>query len=313
MKILVVASGNSKTISPFIIEQVESLKNLNIYIEYFFIEGKGWAGYLKNIFYLKRKIRNKNFNLIHAHYGLSGLLATLQRKIPVIITFHGSDINISKNYKWSFIASRLSKKNIFVHKDQHKKLKISLDNKYIIPCGINLKIFCPKNRKKSRNILGWNQNKVYILFSSSFDNPVKNIDLARKSIQNLKNTKLVELKGYNKTQLANLMNAADLLLVTSFSETGPLVVKEAAACHCPIVSTDVGDVKKVIRNLKNSHITNYNVKEINNTIKKIINSKNQNQDNRLDLSDYSLEQTAKKIKKVYQDSLESPATQSTNG
>ena len=52
------------------------------------------------------------------------------------------------------------------------------------------------------------------------------------------------------------------------------------------------------------------VKEINNTIKKIINSKNQNQDNRLDLSDYSLEQTAKKIKKVYQDSLESPATQS---
>ena len=75
----------------------------------------------------------------------------------------------------------------------------------------------------------------------------------------------------------------------------------------------MGDVKKDIRNLKNSYITNYNVKEINNTIKKIINSKNQNQDNRLDLSDYSLEQAAKKIKKVYQDSLESPATQSTNG
>jgi glycosyltransferase involved in cell wall biosynthesis len=108
------------------------------------------------------------------------------------------------------------------------------------------------------------------------------------------------------------MNAADLLLVTSFSETGPLVVKEAVACHCPIVSTDVGDVKEVIKNIKNSHITNYNVKEIHNTIKKVIKTKNQNQDNKLDLSHYSLEHAAKKIKKVYQDSLESPTTQSTN-
>ena len=55
MKILVVASGNSNTTSPFIMEQVESLENLNIYIEYFFIEGKGWTGYLKNIFNLKKK------------------------------------------------------------------------------------------------------------------------------------------------------------------------------------------------------------------------------------------------------------------
>ena len=61
MKILVVASGNSKTISPFIIEQVESLKNLNIYIEYFFIEGKGWDGYLKNIFYLISHFYNHAF------------------------------------------------------------------------------------------------------------------------------------------------------------------------------------------------------------------------------------------------------------
>ena len=99
MKVLIVASGNYSEASPFIIDQVNSLRKLGVKIEYFLIKGKGWSGYLKNLLILNKKIKNNHFDLIHAHYGLSGLLATLQRKVPVIITFHGSDINIKKNYK----------------------------------------------------------------------------------------------------------------------------------------------------------------------------------------------------------------------
>ena len=55
------------------------------------------------------------------------------------------------------------------------------------------------------------------------------------------------------------MNASDLLLITSFSETGPIVAKEAIACNCPIVSTDVGDVKILINNIRNCFITNLNI------------------------------------------------------
>jgi glycosyltransferase involved in cell wall biosynthesis len=46
------------------------------------------------------------------------------------------------------------------------------------------------------------------------------------------------------------MNAADVLLVTSSHEGGPLVVREALACNLPIVSVDVGDVRKRISNLQ---------------------------------------------------------------
>ena len=303
MRILIVASGNTKAASPFIIEQVESLKKIDIHIEYFLIKGKGWTGYLRSLSKLKKKIKNKKFNLIHAHYGLSGLLATLQRRIPVIITFHGSDININKNYKWSFIASRLSSKNIFVHKDQPKKLKVMLNEKDIIPCGINLKIFQPKDKVALRKKLNWDQNKVYILFSSSFDKPVKNVNLAYKSTQNIKNSELIELKNYTKIELSNLMNAADLLLVTSFSETGPLIVKEAIACNCPVVSTDVGDVKEIIVKRKNSFVTSYNPKEIEAVIKKVIKLKKPVPKNELTLQEYDLNYAAQRIKVVYQECL----------
>ena len=303
MRILIVASGNTKAVSPFIIEQVESLKKIDIHIEYFLIKGKGWTGYLKSLSKLKKKIKNKKFNLIHAHYGLSGLLATLQRKIPVIITFHGSDININKNYKWSFIASRLSSKNIFVHKDQPKKLKVMLNEKDIIPCGINLKIFQPKDKVALRKKLDWDQKKVYILFSSSFDKPVKNVNLAYKSTQNIKNSELIELKNYTKIELSNLMNAADLLLVTSFSETGPLIVKEAIACNCPVVSTDVGDVKEIIVKRKNSFVTSYNPKEIEAVIKKVIKLKKPVPKDELTLQEYDLNYAAQRIKVVYQECL----------
>ena len=58
------------------------------------------------------------------------------------------------------------------------------------------------------------------------------------------------------------MNASDLLLITSFSETGPIVAKEAIACNCPIVSTDVGDVKEIINDYDGCYITRFSIEDI---------------------------------------------------
>ena len=78
--------------------------------------------------------------------------------------------------------------------------------------------------------LGWGENKNYVLFSSRFDNSIKNAALAKLVLKNLDvEIELIELKGYTKHEVRILMNAADLLLVTSFSETGPIVVKKALA------------------------------------------------------------------------------------
>ena len=299
MKVLIVASGNSAVISPFVKEQGDSLKEIGLDIDYFLIKGKGITGYLKNYFNLNRLIKTNTYDIIHAHYGLSGLLATFQSFVPVVITFHGSDVNLNRtNFYLSFLASRLSDANIFVHESLSKKLSLFSDKAEIIPCGVNLNLFKPIDKLASRDKLGLDHNYNYVLFSSSFNNKIKNAALAKLALSNFENIILLEMKGYSREEVHLLMNAVDILIVTSHSETGPLVVKEALACNCPIISTDVGDVKKLANGTKNCYIVEYDAKQIEQRIRDILSS-NKKSDGRAAVKHLSLEKIATDVYSVY--------------
>ncbi|HET6744690.1 MAG TPA: glycosyltransferase family 4 protein [Candidatus Limnocylindria bacterium] len=58
-----------------------------------------------------------------------------------------------------------------------------------------------------------------------------------------------------RPELAELMNAADCLLVTSAFETGPTVAYEALACGLPVVATAVGQIPELVRNGSNGEVT----------------------------------------------------------
>ena len=117
-----------------------------------------------------------------------------------------SDINIKKNKKLSYIASKLSVENIFVHPILPKKIKYNRKRVYIIPCGVNLQTFYPIDRDQCRQKLGFKNNERYILFSSSFDNKVKNYPLAMKAINVVdKDINLIELRAYSREKVNLLM------------------------------------------------------------------------------------------------------------
>lgn len=245
MKILIICSFNTNQISPFISEQVELLSKTGVSVKYFLINGKGFRGYLKNIGPLKEEIRSYQPDIVHAHYGLAGLLANLQRIIPVITTFHGSDIILLRNRIYSQASAILSRYTIFVSKDFSTKL-IFKGQSSIIPSGVDLEQFFPMEKSEARRLLNLPPDETLLLFAGSFENTIKNYSLAKAAVDLLDHVRLVELKGYSRREVNLLLNACDAALMTSLHEGSPQFIKEAMACNRPIVSTNVGDVKYIL-------------------------------------------------------------------
>lgn len=280
MKVLVVCSGTRGTLSPFVKEQIDTLSNLGVEFSLFQIKKGGLFGYLLHLNSLRKTIKRINPDLIHAHYGLSGLLANLQRSVPVVTTFHGSDINEAKVYKYSKFAHRLSIASIFVEKSNMQKIR-KHDFSFLIPCGIPTSIFYSVSKEEAAKKMGINTNSINILFSSSFNIPVKNYKLAKISCSILEtkiNSKinLIELKGYSRDDVNLLLNACDSVLLTSFSEGSSQFIKEAMACNCPIVTTNAGDVKWVLGNTSGSFITSFEPEDVAEKLKLAIEFRREN-------------------------------------
>ncbi len=240
--------------APFITEQVEALEQQGVVCRYFGINNKGIGGYLKHIRGFQQAIQDFRPDVIHAHYGLSGLLANFQRKIPVVTTYHGTDINDKRLLRLSKWSIRFSAFNVFVSPENVRLARPPHNHYALVPCGINLNDYPQMDKNQARESLGWESNRHFILFSGAFDNQIKNAPLAQSAVNQLDNTSLVELKGFSRPQVAQLMNAADALVMTSFTEGSPQVIKEAMACGCPIVSVDVGDVKEITDGIDGCYI-----------------------------------------------------------
>lgn len=269
MKVLIVASYNKNRFAPFVVEQAHALQQQGIIVDYFGVVGKGIKGYLKSLSSLRKKIKEFQPDMIHAHYGLSGLLANLQSKVPVVTTYHGSDINVATVRRFSKMAMCLSAWNVFVSQRNVELAKIH--KKFsLLPCGIDVDNFTLQDKSEARNALGWDQNGKYVLFAGAFDNEVKNAPLAQAAVQLLSNVHLIEMKGYSRQEVATLFYAADALLLTSFTEGSPQVVKEAMACNCPVVTVDVGDVKERLERVYLSAVVERNPQTISDALKFIM-------------------------------------------
>ena len=275
MKVLVICSFKERIeghIAPFVREQVEALHASGLECVVFLVKGKGVLGYLKQLKPLKDKIKECCPDVIHAHFGLCGLLANLQRKVPVVTTYHGSDINDKKAFPFSQWAMRISAWNIFVSRKTLETAKPK--KKYsLLPCGINLSDLQLTGKSKARQRMKLDADKRYILFAGAFDNAVKNSPLAKEAVSLLcdRSVELLELKGYSREEVTLLMCAADAFLMTSFTEGSPQVIKEALACGCPIVSVDVGDVKERVDGVEGCFVAETREpKELANLLKKAL-------------------------------------------
>ena len=72
---------------------MESLRRAGVEVELLLLQGRSqkWS-YLKGIFQLHECLAKGSFDLVHAHYGLAGMVGRTEWKAPVVVTFHGDDL-----------------------------------------------------------------------------------------------------------------------------------------------------------------------------------------------------------------------------
>lgn len=251
MRVLICVSGNAPDFKfeynqVFVYEQIESVCKLDPSVEYrvFTVVGKGIKGYLASFKSLRRVIKEYKPDIIHAHCGQVGAITVLQRSVPVITTFHGSDVNKPRMKPISSFASLLSTCSFFVSNRLKDELKIRGKDCLVIPCGVDHDVFRPLDQDECKKRLGLDPDRRYILFASDFRNSIKNPALAQAVAAHFPQVDLLEIKGRTRNEVAWLINGAELVLMTSHSEGSPQIIKEAAACGQRIVTVDVGDVRE---------------------------------------------------------------------
>lgn len=158
----------------------------------------------------------------------------------------------------------------------------------IVPCGVNMELFKPIDRTIARQKLGITDEYI-VLFVGRID-PLKGADRLLKAMPHL-NTynglrlviiggdeysrseveKLRKLTGeldiqdrvtfqgmVKQEQLPYFYSAADVCAVPSYYESFGLVALESLACGTPVVATDVGDLKNIIRQGETGYVVDEN-------------------------------------------------------
>jgi len=266
LKVLFVFSENSKAGANYLIRsQGASLKRAGLEVNYYPIRGKGFRGYLNNVLPLRNYVKSQYFDIIHAHYSLSAIIATLSGCRPLVVSLMGSDIRLGflmkhvvKLFSWLFWKEIIVKAPDMIDYIWTKKFRI-------IPNGVNTSLFVPSDKQSAINSLGWNNKKNHLLFAANPLRPVKNFSLMKKAFKLLENKENIDLHillDITHNDVPQYINASDVVVLTSLWEGSPNVIKEAMACNCPIVSTDVGDVKWVFGNTDGCYITSFEPEDV---------------------------------------------------
>ncbi|MCG6973863.1 MAG: glycosyltransferase [Desulfobacterales bacterium] len=238
---------------------------------------------------------NMTYDIVHSHYWISGVLGLMLNSswnAFHVITYHtlGAVKNVScpmENASELRLADekKLAKHcdRIIVPTEKDKDYLIQYynapgDNIRIVPCGVNLERFKPRDKNSARRQLTLPVNDPMILYVGRFA-PIKGLNRLLKSFslttrpsrsvlvmvggdgehsfmaQQLKNKamalhiqdRLIFAGRVDQEILPLYYNAADVLVVPSYYESFGLVALEALACGTPVVTAAVGAMKQIVK------------------------------------------------------------------
>jgi glycosyltransferase involved in cell wall biosynthesis len=225
--------------------------------------------------YLWLKNHLKEFNVLHLHaptYGITllpfrkyryktfkGWIEAVERtNTPTIVHFHGmineNDIGLIMNYLNDVRAADFL--ITVCHETELKLRRLGVKKEIIvIPNGIDLELFNPRKYPKK-------VKKEFVVLYASGKNEAKGfsylMEAERKLEKEIPNSKVILLgAGFKKVlyqQMPKYVSQADVVVLPSLGEGFGLSLIEGMAMKKPVIGTNIGGIKEIIKNGENGFL-----------------------------------------------------------
>lgn len=248
----------------FVKEQVASLEKKNVDCKLVFIDALtgGKLEYLKKISVIRKVAQSSD--VIHCHHAYSAFLTIFLARVnkPVIASFLSSEKGETETiFRRVLYRSVMRRCAAFIDKSDPEIESRRHRKGHYLPNGVDMQFFQPAEKTEAQRQLGLAPG-TYALFcaSGSVHRPEKRYDLFRETLNILNKShgqdiKELILSNIDRSLTPNYFNAAAFHLLTSDYEGSPNSIKEAMSCNLPVVSTDVGNVRSLMQDVKGCYIS----------------------------------------------------------
>jgi len=237
----------------FVHDQVEALRRIDGVNVELFAFPPGLRSYPRAARELRRRYRDEQFDVIHAHFGLTAWPALALRGAPHVVTFHGTDLAHPRSGRLSRAALRFIDLAATVSASLAREQLAGAGVRRrvaVLPCGVDLARFRPLPRAEARARLGLDVDAPYLLFPADPERTEKRFDRARAVAGDVP---LLTLGDVDPDDVPLWINAANAVLVSSEREGFGLAVLEALACDVPVLATPVGVAPLALEGVAGTH------------------------------------------------------------
>jgi glycosyltransferase involved in cell wall biosynthesis len=302
----------------FVYSQAQSLERIGIDLDILYVPGyRSTREYLRGAAEVVRRSARRRYDLVHAHYGHTGVLARMQLRAPVLLSFCGDDLlgtpapdGIGFTPRSLMLArafaqlSRTLTATITKSEEMEQRLPAGVRSRNsVIANGVDLASFEPMPKHSARGRLGWSGAEKNILFVGNPANARKNVKLAGAVCDELclrgSHVQLRVAWGIDPDEIPLWFAASDVLLFPSLSEGSPNTVKEAMAMELPIVSAPVGDVPERCRGVDGTFVVERDRVEMADAVELALGYERAPAA-RIAVSELSIERVAERISGLYQ-------------
>jgi teichuronic acid biosynthesis glycosyltransferase TuaC len=227
----------------FVRDQVEALRRAGeAQIDVRSFAAGGVGGYIRAAARLARAERARggpDYDVVHAHFGLTAWPALAVPARARLVTLHGTDIANPRSRAITLAATRRLDLVAAVSASLAETVPAWASRRpvAVLPCGVDLHRFGRIDRADARRALGLDPERPCLLFPADPSRPEKRIDRAREVAGEIT---LLTLENVRPETVGLYINAASAVLVPSEREGFGLATLEALACDVPVLATPVG-------------------------------------------------------------------------